>query len=236
MPSMQTAKQVGENALRNIGAFPASQSQADEGELRTSLKWLEMMLNSEAGISTITSFIRVVDIPVEAGVGDYNLTDYADTAEAQNVFSVSLVDNYGNVDPLTIMYESQGAEENLKDTGAPKRAVITRAVEPVLKVYPMPVQSNVDAGQVLRVRFQTYHDPIDSSGAADSDLRLRPSWYLWCTKALAYELGCGPVRRLTEAELNRLRDDAMVLKNRLMGRDGQYNSSQPPIQDPMAGS
>lgn len=231
-----SAKTIAENALSTIGAFPASMSQADAGELRKALKWLEMILNTQAGIRPMAGFWRLVDIPLEATVGDYPLEDYADAAGTQHVFSVNVVDDLGNVDPLEMLFENDSVLENLVDTGTPERAVITKDARPVLKVYPTPTSTDEEAGRLLRIRIQTYHDAIDHTGIADSDVLLRPSWYLWITNRLAYEIGKGPVRRLAEAELKRLKDDYMALENALLARDGQYNSGKPPVTEPMAGS
>lgn len=236
MPTYQTAKKVAENALSTIGAFPASQSQADAGELRKTLEWLEMILNTQSGIRPMAGFYRIIDIPLEAGIGDYDLADYVDEAGAQHVFSVSLVAENGEPDPLEMLFESEAVDENLTLTGQPCRVVITKDKIPALKAYPAPTQENEDAGLLLRVRLQTYHAPIDPTGVADSDLLLRPGWYLWITKKLAYEIGCGPVRRLAEAELKRLKEDAEMLEEKLLARDGKYNSGKPPVTLPMAGS
>ena len=84
------------------------------------------------------------------------------------------------------------------------------------------------------MRVQTYHEDIDPNGVADEDIRLRPSWYLWLTKRLGYEIGSGPVRRLSEGELKRLEDDAMKLEDALLARDGLFQGPVAPIQEPMA--
>lgn len=229
-----SAKTVAENALRTIGAFPASQSQADPGELRITLQWLEMALNNQAGVRTMPGFWEIVDIPLEANVGDYNLFDYTDAADAQHVFSVSIVDNTGEVHPLHITWENDSVKENLTQTGDPLRATITKdAKNPQIKLYPMPVQLNEDQGEVMRIRIQSYHTPINSKGNGAEAILMRPTWYLWLTKRLAYEIGCGPVRRLDEAELTRLKSDADVLEIQLSSRDGQYESGKPPVTEPM---
>lgn len=235
MPIRQTAKKVAENALSTIGAFPASQPVPDEGELRKTLVWLEMLLNTQAGIRPMAGFWRVIEIPIEAGTGDYLLSDFDNSAGTQHVFSVNLVDDGGNVTPLDIEWENRSIIENLEQTGEPRRCVITKDVYPTIKIYPTPLQAHEDAGMVLRVRIQTYHDNIDETGIADSDLLIRPSWYLWLTKRLAYEIGCGPVRRLVETELSRFKKDADDLETLLLARDGQYQSPKPPVTEPMPG-
>lgn len=236
MAARQTAKQIAENALSTIGAFPASQPQADAGELKKTLGWLEMLLNSISGIRPLAGFWRVVDIPLEAGIGDYLLSDFDDAAGTQHVFSVGIVNDQGSVDPLDMLWEDEAVLENLEKTGRPRRVVVTKDTDPELKVYPTPTQTEQDAGLVLRLRIQTYHDEIDTSGIGDEDILLRPAWYLWLTKRLAYEIGCGPVRHLLEAELTRLQNDSERLEAQLLARDGQYNSSTPPLTEPMAGS
>ena len=235
MPTYQTAKQVAENALSTIGAFPASQSQADAGELSKALMWLEMILNSQAGVRPMAGFFRIVDIPVTADIGDYLLSDYDDAAGTQHVFSASLVGTSGEPQPLELMYENEAALEDLSDTGTPTRAVITKDAKPRMKLYPEPTQSNQDAGQVIRIRIQTYHDPIDPTGTADADLLLRPSWYLWIVKRLAYEIGSGPVRKIGSGEIDRLEKAADKLEKELLARDGKNNVSGPPVTEAYGG-
>jgi hypothetical protein len=233
LPSYQTAKQISENALRVIGAFPIAQSQADAGELRVALTWLEMVLNSMSGIRPLAGFWTVIEIPLEAGIGDYDLNDYCDDAHVQEVFSISRVDGTGDPVPLDMMYENDEVLENLTQTGTTQRVIITRGVEPVLKAYPTPTQTEEDAGVVLRVRLQGFHPAIDPTGVAGSNINLRPSWYLMLIKRLAYEIGSGPVRRLAEGELRRLDDDAGKLQDGLLARDGMNNAKSPPITDPV---
>lgn len=236
MPTIKTAKKVAEDALKTIGAFPASMSAPDPGELKDTLNWLEMILNNQSGIRPLAGFWQTLEIPLEAGIGDYDLADYAEERGVVNVFSVVVVDALGNTDPLEFEYENDALLENLTDTGCPTRATITKDRESVLRVFPTPTQTEEDLGHVLRVRVQTYHDDIDPSGVGDEDLRLRPSWYLWITKRTAYEIGCGPVRRLSETELKRLKDDAQELEDALLSRDGKEPGRQPPVTEPVAGS
>lgn len=236
MPTFQSAKTIGENALKTIGAFPSSMQAADPGELITAMVWLEMLLNNQTGIrAMLGAYQRIVDIPIEGNIGDYNLADYADCSEAQHVFSASIVSAQGNVNPLEMLYEGDGVKENLTDRGAPSRVVITRDPIPVLKLFPAPTQSNEDSGDVIRIRIQTYHPAINKDGTGSNDVLLRPTWYLWCTKRLSYELASGPVRRLPEGELNRIQADYERLESLLVARDGQYNSGKPPVTEPMVG-
>lgn len=233
MPTIQSAKKVAENALSTIGAFSATQASPDPGELKKTLTWLEMLLNYQSGIRPLAGFWQVFDIPLEAGIGDYLLPDYSEAEGVSHVFSAYLVNAQGEPDPLDIIYERDTIAENLTDTGVPCRVAITKETEMQLKVYPTPTQVQEDAGLVVRVRVQTWHDTIDNQGIADERIKLRPSWYLWLTKRLAYEIGCGPVRRLAEGELTRLKDDARELEDMLFARDGQYTSPEPPVTDPM---
>lgn len=236
MPTIKTAKKVAEDALSTIGAFPASQSAPDPGELKKALNWLEMLINFQSGIRPLAGFWQTFDIPIEAGIGDYNMADYAEERGVSYVFSAFLVDLNGDTDPIDFQYENTALSENLQQTGRPCRASVTKDRDMVLKVYPTPTQTEEDAGLVIRVRVQTYHENIDETGVGDEDIRLRPSWYLWLTKRLAAEIGSGPVRRLAQSELKDLREDAKMMENALLARDGQQQSPSPPVTEPMAGS
>ena len=215
MPNIKTAKDVAEDALKTIGAFPSSQTSADAGELRDTLNWLEMLLNYQSGIRPLAGFWQLLEIPLEAGVGDYDLSDYASDRGVNHVFAVFLVDNNGDTDPLEFQYENTALAEDLSDTGRPCRVTVTKDRDMVMKVYPEPTQIHEDQGMILRVRVQTYHSKIDREGNGDEDILLRPAWYLWLVKRLAYEIGDGPIRRLTEGELRRLEKGAMKLEKQL---------------------
>lgn len=211
-------------------------SAPDPGELKDTLNWLEMILNHQSGIRPLAGFWQTIEIPLEAGIGDYNLADYSEERGVIDVFSVCLVGASGDPDPLDFEYENVALLENLQQSGPPSRATVTKDREMVLKVFPTPTQTEEDAGLILRLRVQTYHDNIDQTGIGDENLRLRPSWYLWITKKTAYEIGCGPVRRLAESELTRLENDATKLENALLARDGKERGSNPPVTEPVAGS
>ncbi len=232
MPNYITAKGLSERSLRYIGAFPPSQSQADAGELSVAMQWLEMLLNLHGAKRVLAGTFKVVDIPLQADVGDYLLSDFTETKEAMHVFSVGLVDEQDNYTPLTMLYGSQAATENLSKTGTPDRVHITKDVKPALRVFPEPKIEDEAAGRVLRVRFQTYASAIDPRGIGDNNLSLRPGWYLWAVNALAYEIGKGPVRRLNEYELKRFQDDALSMLNGVLAKDGLADTGQPQATEP----
>ncbi len=236
MPTIKTAKKVAEDALSTIGAFPASQSAPDPGELRKTLNWLEMLINYQSGIRPLAGFWQTFDIPIEAGIGDYNMADYAEERGVSYVFSAFLVDSNGETDPIDFEYENVALSENLQETGRPCRATVTKDRDMVLKLYPTPTSTEEDAGLVVRVRVQTYHEDIDQQGIGDEDIRLRPAWYLWLTKRLAKEIGSGPVRRLSKGELDELKSDCKEMEHALLARDGMQQSPSPPVCDPVAGS
>jgi hypothetical protein len=236
MGIFRTAKEVSEDALRLVGAFPPSRSQADASELRITLGRLETILNYTSGIRPLAGYWTMFDIPIEAGIGDYELADYASDAQIEHVFSVSLVTGSQDPDFIPLMYESEGALENLTSTGRTRRAVVTRDKSPILKIYPTPTSTEEDAGAVLRVRVQTYESSIDKTGTGNNDLKLRPAWYLWMENRLAYEIGKGPVRRLNDNILKRFKDDADAMEAALLARDGQHNTSAPPVTLPIAGA
>lgn len=236
MPSYQTARQVATNALSKIGAFPSSQSQPDERELKTAMGWLEMILNNQSGIRPTAGFWNVIDIPIQAGIGEYELADYTKESGVQHVFSASIVTILGNVDPLDIISEKDAVFKNIKENATPYSAAITKDVKPVLKVYPTPTQSDEESGAVFRLRIQSFHKGIDPAGTNDTEISLRPSWYLWLTYRLSYEIGGGPVRRLPSSELRDIKNDYMMLETQLYARDGQYNTATPPVTKPVEGS
>lgn len=236
MLSYQTARQIASNALSKIGAWPSSQTQPDARELKIAMGWLEMILNNQSGIRPTAGFWDVIEIPLQSGIGDYDLQDYVKDAGVQSVFSISMVTILGNVEPLDVISERDAVFKNLKDSATPNCAAITRDVKPVLKVYPTPTLADEEAGTVFRVRIQSFHKMIDTEGTNDTEITLRPSWYLWLTYRLAYEIGGGPVRRLPSSELRDIKTDYMLMETQLYARDGQYDTSQPPITRPVEGS
>lgn len=231
MPNYLTAKTLAEESLREIGAFPPSQSQADAGELRVSLSRLELILNDMAGSRTFAGLWDVIEIPLEAGKAEYDLEDYADADHVEHVFSIVLVNGNGHVDPITFGFENEAERENRETNGTPNRAVVNSNVKPTITVFPKPTQADEDDEKYLRVRVQTYAAAVDWKGVANRDVKLRPSWYWWAITKNAYAIGRGPVRRLNEQELKRLQDDYNTLENRLLAFDGQPSTGQPPLTE-----
>lgn len=236
-PGIQTAKQIAEKALMMIGAFPPSRSASNPAELKRALMWLEMVLNNQSGVATMAGFWRFYEIDLEAGIGDYLLSDYDVEGGTQEVFSAVIVETNGTVEPLSVfLWENEIVLQNLSDTGRPSCVVFTKDAAPEMRVYPMPTQVEQDAGLKIRIRAQVMHSKIDLSPSMATALLLRPTWYLWLTKRLAYEIGSGPVRALGEGELKRYKDDAEELESMLLGHDGKYNSRLPPVTEPMKGA
>lgn len=233
MPNYLTAKNLAEEALREIGAFPPSQSQADAGELRVTLLRLELMLNSYVGMRTMAGLRDTVEIPLIEGETVYRLEDYTDENSAQHVFSIMCVENTGNVTPVDIVFDSQAQENDLTQSATPWQAVVSQNVKPVITVWPKPTASDVSAGRFIRVRLQTYAAAVDPQGIADKDTKLRPSWYWWAITKTAYAIGRGAVRRLSDGELKLLREDSELLENRLLAYDGSQDTSQPHVTEPM---
>jgi hypothetical protein len=130
------------------------------------------------------------------------------------------------------MTEDDTITENLSDTGTPDRFSVTLGTTPYIKVFPLPTSVHESAGAIIRIRIQTYHPEIDYMGNGQTDVKLRPSWYLWLTKRLSYEIGCGPVRRLPEQELSRLKNDYIEEEKELLARDGELTPAAPPIGEP----
>lgn len=210
-------------------------SSPDPGEYRTALEWLEMIINETSGVTAFTGFYDTVDVPLTADENEYLLSDFTDDGSASRIFSVVLVRGTADPVPIPMIWESESLEENVNDTGSSRRVVITDDPVPTLKVYPTPTDTEEDAGDLLRLRIQTYSDGINHAGTGNENTSLRPSWYLFMTKRLAYEIGLGPVRRLDDRELKRLKDDADMTEAKLLGRDGQRGPT-PPVTEPMAGT
>ena len=230
MPNLLKAKEIAESALRVIGSFTPNQIQADEGELRVAMQWLELTMNDLIGSRPISGYWATRTLTLRAGVNEYTLDNEIDLS-VQELFSASLIEQSGTVYPMAMLFENQAVEENEITTGTPYKIVITRDKFPKLKVYPMPTQSDVDSGRVIRLRFQTYEIALDRTGVQDNYLYLRASWQLFAIKKLAYEIGIGPVRHMNETELQRLQSDCMMHEQNLLSRDGLYDTGQPPVTE-----
>jgi hypothetical protein len=220
VPNLKTSKDIAEDALRYVGAFPPSQTQADAAELKVALRFLETILQYHVGVRPALGTWATIDIPLVASKSEYKITDHMDEDWAAEVFSIGVVGTNGDYDPLTLL----GADDFVKlptASGTPIYYKNSILVAPVISVNPTPVAADVTAGNVLRVRIQKYQVATDPTGIADNDLNLRPSWHLWATNAVAYEIGKSPVRRLPEGELARFEKDRDRYEAALLAKDGQ---------------
>jgi hypothetical protein len=234
MPNIYTAKEVAEQALRVIGRLSPKQPQADAADLRVALSQLEMAINDTVGRTALAGFSRTMDIPLVSGQTVYKTSDYADGREVQQVFSMVLVEPTINSDPdpLLMVFENQALTRSPIATGTPCDVVVSRDVYPIITLLRVPTDGDVVAGRVLRLRYQTYVTAPDPKGIADTDIMVRPSWYLWLVTKVAYLCGRGPILRLPNGELSVLRQDLADLEAGQLARDGLNNTSQPPMTEP----
>lgn len=233
MPTILSAKDIVEQALKKIGRFPSTMEQADAGDLREGYTMLELILQSFYGEGSNTSAWGTIQVPLLSSNRVYALKLYERELAApgiQFVYDAELLEvASGAVTPLNIINEEKYFKLNLKETGTPTDIYINKGpdvADTLMQTYPtLGAEVAANTYKIL-LHVQTYATRIDrATGAAK--INIRPTLYLWAIKRLAYELGTGTLRRLPKIETDQLKVDYEELEIKLSAFDNAENDNQP---------
>lgn len=238
-----TAREIGEQALRMIGAFPVTQSAADGEQLREALSWLDLILSEISGTSEL--FWQVTDtvtLDLVNGTQEYPL---GDTLGAE--FPVDgiqfpreayLEDDKGNRSPITIV--KRDAFENVSRpdaTGVPRYIYMNRLPVPTLRTYPTLAAGTPIAYQIKLV-VQTFSPNVAPSGVSGSRpsgsilTGFRNAWQRYLIYRLAYDLAMGPIHKLSERSLARFERESDKTKDQLEAFENRQHDTEAPISSP----
>lgn len=248
MARVLTAKEICERSLRQIGAFPVTESAADGEHLREAMFWLDLIMGNTVGVNRI--FSRVVPatlpLPLENGTGSYNLNvalgEDLPEDRIQFVIDAYLEDGSGRRTPLTIV-----TRKTFEDvcqpgkSGPPLWVYVGRdAANPTLKVYPTPEASD-PAEYVVHLVVQQYSPNVAPAGITGTQPsgtvlhQFNEAWQLWLVVALSHAIGTGPVYALPAARIKHFAEWAEMLKKPLLSFQNQEHDTEQPIAEPWGG-
>lgn len=234
MPTTLSAKDIAEEALRKIGRFPSTQDQADAGDLKKSLRMLEIILQDRFGQGSMTSAWGTVRVPLTASTQIYPLKNQQTDAAingVQFVYAAELITiASGESCPIDVINEKKFFERDQNCVGRPCAVYINKgpdSANELMLINPILGAEVADGTYEIYLQVQTFATTISQNGVGAKLINIRPTYYLWAIKKLAYELGNGTLRQLPTAELNRLQKDYMLDEAKLDAFDGRENDSQP---------
>lgn len=244
MALILTAKQICERSLRQIGAFPVTDSAADGEHLREAMHWLDMLMANTSGVERIFSRLSsIVSLEIENGTSEYALNsalgDELPVDGIQFPVDAYLEDASGNRHPLTIVQRKTFDNvAKAAETGPPKWIYVDRiASNPTLRIYPTP-RADDPAEYVIKLVVQQYSPNVAPAGITGTQPsgtilhQFNEAWQLWLVVALSHAIGSGPVFALPEGRLTRLEKWSSALLTRLLAFHNREHDNEEPVCEP----
>lgn len=247
MSRVLTAKEVCERALRDIGAFPISDSAADGEDLREAMYRLDLILSEVSG--TADWLIHQVPDPIpltlEAGQQEYVLSSEMGsgtypTNGIQFVREAWIETAAGNRSKIDIVSKSQF--ENVADpdrTGVPQWVYIDKDVtpSPTLKTFPT-LHADETETYTVYLLCETFAPNVSPGGVSGTKPdgqtahSFRPAWQRWLIYRLAADCGRGAIRRLPQGSINDYDQQAERAYRLLAAYENRENDDSAPIAEP----
>lgn len=236
MSRIFTVREIVDRALRKIGAYSIRDQGADGEEVTESLMWLDMIVADRFSQQRTHMVVpSTITMALTTGVDTYVLDQVLGTAAGggvEYVANIALVlNNGGSGEPCRqeikmVSRDIWEARPTPGQTGQPCMALVDRNVPVTLKIGPKP-QFTSPATWSLEIVIQQI--PMDFTLADEERaMRMRSCFNLWAVKALAAEIGDGPVRRLPQEETRLWKAEADAHWADLLAMDMQENTSAPP--------
>lgn len=165
---------------------------------RTTYSLTSTNLSSETNEAVVTEQgqpVRVDEVP-DNGIMFIQSVRVREVASGVDRSDVDLIDRYA--------YDMISDKSS---TGVPSKAYVNQIDDQTIKVWRAPAESGL---YELKITFQRFADNIMTAGVkgrAEIRADIRRGMQRWLSMALAYEIGGGPVTRLPEADMVRLRAD-----------------------------
>ena len=205
------ASGICEKALRKIGAFSINDTGANAEEMAEAASWLDLIIAFVVETQHITWLVEdTVTFALVADQATYDVeTAFGTSFPADGVLFIThaSVTDGTNDEPIDIIRRKTfEAIANKTSSGTPESLYIDRLTQQdkqTISINPVPAIT----GKSIKIVFQK-----GSPNVADNSSRKRhgfpQAWQFWMVKALAKEVGDGPVRRLPRQEIRDLKDDA----------------------------
>lgn len=219
------AASIAADALRQIGAFPPTQSSANPHELRVAVSALSDLVAHLYGTEEVPWLREYVAVELVADTATYDLAAVTSDASGCDPSIIEHWDRAWLIEETSgvttqrrthfpLLYEPEWqARCSQGQTGRPEIGWISRRLTPILHVYPVPTDSDV-----FTVEIDAQREPRRLS-AKNGEVRvpLPISWRKYLVTALAADIGDGAVRKLEEGRLGRLQRDAAQAESKLLG-------------------
>lgn len=244
MSQTLTAKQICEEALGAISAFPVTDSAADPDQLRRAMTWLDLIMGETAGVERVFSLIpATLSFPITNGTGTYDLNSTLGSDlppdRIQAPVQAWLEDENGNRSPITIVTrEKFEGVPNSDETGPPRWVYIDRLpLTPILRIFPTPATADTKT-YTVKIDVQTYAPNVAPAGVTGTKPSgsvahgFRQAWQRWLVLQLAHDLGSGPIHKLPQASLDNFAKKAAAALLKLLAYENREHDTEDPVGEP----
>ena len=237
MSRKMIAKEIGESALRLVGAFPISMSAPDSEELAEALRWLDMNLAQLATTnrlpwlftSTVSFVLDLVNMSYDLRTAldiDFPSGGYVSTLMAWTTFG----DN--NTRNIVDIVRRQDYEDRFRDSvgsGCPTEIFIDRTVDsrPRLYMNRIPSQAGYEMNLVISKLTDTVSNnwPTGNPMMGYVDSGMPEGWQRWAVLQVAHDIGGGSVRKVSAEKIAGWLADANAAKSDLLGAESQKTNT-----------
>lgn len=226
----RSPREIAVRALKRVGSYTQFDNGPDGEELDEALHWLDMVVGHYMGARQYPFMVaETLTVSITEGVQDYDLqTAVGDDWPAEGFqFPISATYQAANSDPdpLAIWRRVEWEERTSATSEDRPRAIYIdrRAVEPRLKVHPIPADD-----YTINLVVQKY-TPDYTKLTGNQGTELHNSWQLWMVQALVAELMDGVIYRGSDGEVTRARNRANELLMDLQAFNDKEHNSQPEI-------
>lgn len=223
-----TVGKICEMALQKIGAFSINDTAARGRDQAVAIDWLDAVVRHVAGTRRAFWLVpATIPITLTAGSQSYALLDaMGANAPAEGVqfpIEATVTDSTGTEWPVDILDRTEyDAVAKKSDTASkPDVIFIDRLDPPTLYVHPVLATGG---SATLNLIVQRFNRQITDASQAHE---LRAAWDLFLIHKLASEIGAGPVRRLPDGEVEKMRDSADELLVELEAFENRQHADFP---------
>lgn len=247
MSQVFTAKQIAEEALGAIGAFPVTESAADPEHLRRAMTWLDLILAEIGGNNKIFALIpATLSFPLINGQSDYNLNQTLGAnlppEKIQNPVEAWLEDQAGNRTPIEIAtfdkFEAAKTASSPSPTGPPCLIHIDRLADtPILRTFPAADVADTNT-YTLKLAVQTYAPNVAPAGVTGTQsqgailTKFRQAWQRYLILQLAHDLGSGPIFKIAQTSLDNFAKKAGGSLLDLKAYENREHDTEDPVGEP----
>lgn len=229
----KTAEEIAILALEEIGEFSPVDQGVDATKLRRTLQRLHQNVAVLAATNNLIFDVKTtVRIPLTADKADYDfVTDVTDgdvpATGIQFIHAAHLHDDQAStVQPIAIKFvdEFEGIYVPSQQ-GWPTCCTILRNISEI-RFWPVPGSTGV---KTVHLTVQEYGPNLDGIENAKNKADLSDAWTRWAVLETAYAVSGGVVRKLQKSDRDDLRDNAEILKNRLLAYENRMHGTEPVV-------